>query len=208
LTALFIIAISVSLNFLLQKTEERGERRMDFPVLETKRLVLRGILEEDASALFEYLSREDVTRYYGLDAFKSIHEVQTYIGKLHKDFKEERGIRWAITDRETNCFIGTIGFSSWHKTNRRADIGYDVHPKYWRKGYAIESLICVINYGFNNMNLNRIGAVVFPENIASHRLLKKANFKEEGILRSYIIQNGSPHDTIVYSLLKDEWKSN
>ena len=56
------------------------------------------------------------------------------------------------------------------------------------------------------MQLIRIAAVVYTENEASHRLLKKAGFQEEGLLRKYMIQNGVAHDTVIYSLLEEEWK--
>ncbi|CKI12174.1 Putative ribosomal N-acetyltransferase YdaF [Streptococcus pneumoniae] len=56
------------------------------------------------------------------------------------------------------------------------------------------------------MQLIRIAAVVYVENKASQKLLNKAGFQEEGLLRKHMIQNGVAHDTILYSLLKEEWK--
>lgn len=55
------------------------------------------------------------------------------------------------------------------------------------------------------MDLNRIGSVVFPDNIASLNLLKKVGFTKEGLLREYIIQNNIARDTVVLSLLKKEY---
>ena len=56
------------------------------------------------------------------------------------------------------------------------------------------------------LQLIRIAAVVYVENKASQKLLSKAGFQEEGLLRKHMIQNGVAHDTILYSLLKEEWK--
>ena len=56
------------------------------------------------------------------------------------------------------------------------------------------------------LQLIRIAAVVYVENKASQKLLSKAGFQEEGLLRKHMIQNEVAHDTILYSLLKEEWK--
>ena len=58
------------------------------------------------------------------------------------------------------------------------------------------------------MQLIRVAAVVYVENKASQKLLSKAGFQEEGLLRKHMIQNGVAHDTILYSLLKKSGRSN
>lgn len=84
-------------------------------------------------------------------------------------------------------------------------IGYDINSNYWRQGFATEAINEIIKFGFDKLDLNRIGAVVFPENLASLNLLKKVGFIKEGVLREYIIQNDIEKDTIVLSLLKREY---
>jgi [ribosomal protein S5]-alanine N-acetyltransferase len=70
-------------------------------------------------------------------------------------------------------------------------------------GYTFEAISKVIQYGFDEFGLTRIGAVVFRENEASIKLLTKAGFEKEGILRDYMYQNGEAFDTYVYSIIKD-----
>ncbi|WP_143522615.1 GNAT family N-acetyltransferase, partial [Pseudomonas sp. 2822-17] len=77
---------------------------------------------------------------------------------------------------------------------RRAEIGYEIHPDFWRKGYTSEAVKEVISYGFEGLDLNRIGAVVFIENQASNQLLSKMGFQREGILRDYMYQYGKSFD--------------
>lgn len=100
--------------------------------------------------------------------------------------------------------IGTVGFNAWSPKHKRAEIGYELHPEYWRKGYATEAVSEVISYGFKELDLTRIGAIVFIENKASNELLTKLGFQKEGVLRNYMYQNGVPYDTYVYSLLRTE----
>ncbi|MEH7573205.1 GNAT family N-acetyltransferase, partial [Cytobacillus firmus] len=61
----------------------------------------------------------------------------------------------------------------------------------------------VLQYGFDELGLTRLGAVVFIDNEASNNLLTKVGFQKEGILRDYMYQNGKAHDTYVYSILKN-----
>lgn len=85
--------------------------------------------------------------------------------------------------------------------HKRAEIGYEIHPDQWRKGYTIEAVSKVLSFGFNSMDLTRIGAVVFIDNEASNNLLTKIGSQKEGVLRNYMYQNGIAHDTNVYSYL-------
>ncbi|MEH7236630.1 GNAT family N-acetyltransferase [Bacillus sp. JJ1562] len=172
-----------------------------FPILETERLRLREIVHSDAQGIFDCFSNHDVTRYYGQDPITELKQAEQFVKFFAKNYKEKRGIRWAIELKNTEGFIGTIGFNAWSPKHKRAEIGYELHPQFWRKGYITEAASKVISYGFNELGLTRIGAVVFLENKASNDLLAKLGFEKEGMLRGYMYQNGVAHDTIVYSLL-------
>lgn len=174
-----------------------------FPEIETERLRLREIKPEDAAVLFAYFSKEITIRYYGQEPFQQVEDAEMLIEAFRKTYEEKKGIRWGIECRETNELIGTIGYHLWSPRHKRAEIGYDLHPDHWGKGYATEAVKAVIHYGFQEMELNRIGAVVFLENEASHKLLRKLGFEKEGILKEYMYQNGLAQDTILYSLLKE-----
>ncbi len=173
-----------------------------FPTLETARLELREIKQEDAKNIFDCFSNQEVTRYYGQEPLVNKEQAQQFVEFFEKNYKEKRGIRWGIQIKGTTTLIGTIGFNAWSPKHKRAEIGYELHPDHWRKGYATEVVSKVISYGFTELELTRIGAIVFIENKASNELLLKLGFEKEGILRNYMYQNGMPHDTNVYSLLK------
>ncbi|WP_153721798.1 GNAT family N-acetyltransferase [Sporosarcina cascadiensis] len=173
-----------------------------FPQIETDRLRLREIEQDDAASLFAYFSTDEVTRYYGQDSFQQIEQAEDLIKSFSASYDETKGIRWGIEHKETNELIGTIGFHLLSLRHKRAEIGYDLHPEHWGKGYASEAVKAAISYGFEVMELTRIGAVVFIENEASSKLLLKLGFEKEGVLRDYMYQNGTAHDTYIYSLLK------
>ena len=69
----------------------------------------------------------------------------------------------------------------------------------------MEAILEVLRFSYTELELNRIGAVVYPENTPSVALLEKMGFTKEGLLRDYMFQNNKFHDTYVLSLLKEEW---
>lgn len=178
---------------------------MNFPLLETKRLKLVEITHNHANSLYEILSREEVTKYYGTDHFRSLGEAIKLIDMFQKNFFEKRGIRWGMVLKENYKLVGTVGLNGLQLKNRRAEIGYELHPDYWRKGYTLEAILEVLRFSYTELDLNRIGAVVYPENTPSVALLEKMGFTKEGLLRDYMFQNNKFHDTYVLSLLKEEW---
>jgi [ribosomal protein S5]-alanine N-acetyltransferase len=178
---------------------------MKFPTLETERLKLVEITQKYAQSLFEIFSLEKVTQYYGSETFTGIEEANKLIEMFQKNFYEKRSYRWGIILKENKQLIGTIGLNGLQIKNKKAEIGYELHPSYWRKGYTTEAIKEVLRYSFGELELNRIGAVVYIENNASFTLLKGLGFSKEGELRDYFYQNNEYHTTHMLSLLKHEW---
>lgn len=177
-----------------------------FPELETKRLILRKIVEDDAGEILECFSDEEVLRYYGQEALESINQVKGIIKNFSKGYEEKRLIKWGIQLKGKEKLIGTIGFQEWSPGHKKANVSYALFPEYWNKGYATEAVHEAISYGFHELQYNRIGAIVFTQNSGSIALLSKVGFKKEGTLREYLYQNNIPFDTYVYSLLREEAK--
>ncbi|EOO18264.1 MULTISPECIES: GNAT family N-acetyltransferase [Bacillus cereus group] len=179
---------------------------MGFPKLETERLLLRELTLLDAEAMFHYFSKESVIRYFGMDSFENIEQAKTTIQTFRKRNEEGSVFRWGIEKKGTDQLIGTCGFHLINKHHKRAEIGYELDDTYWGQGYATEALQAMLAYGFETLQFIRIAAVVYIENEASRNLLTKVGFQEEGLLRKYMIQNDVAHDTVVYSLLKEDWQ--
>jgi [ribosomal protein S5]-alanine N-acetyltransferase len=190
------------LDFILQ-----GRDKM-FPELETERLLLREITEDDSEAIFACFSKDEVTKYYGQETLESLEQAKKFVEFFSKNFNEKRGIRWGIERKGTQGIIGTIGFNAWSPKHKRAEIGYEIHPIHWRKGYASEAILKVLDYGFRELELNRIGAIVFIENEASNHLLMKMGFQKEGVLKDYMYQNDVPYNTNIYSISKYDVSNN
>jgi len=173
-----------------------------FPVLNTDRLMLRELKINDAQAILNCFSNSDVLRHYGQNPLTSLDQVKHIINNFSKNYDEKRGIKWGIELKGQEGIIGTIGFQEWSTEHRRAEISYALFPESWGKGYAMEAVNRVISFGFQEMDLVRIGAIVFTENDASNKLLTKVGFEKEGILKKYMHQNQVPYDTYIYSLIR------
>ncbi|MEK4425291.1 GNAT family N-acetyltransferase [Solibacillus sp. FSL K6-1523] len=177
-----------------------------FPKLQTERLVLREIKLQDATQIYQVFSNDEVTKYYGLKTFNKLEQAEKVIEAFATSFQEKRGIRWGIELKGKAGLIGTIGFNLWSPAHRRAEVGYEVHPDFWRFGYTSEALTKIVEYGFQEMKLTRIGAVVFLENEASNQLLLKQGFEKEGQLKNYMYQNNKAHDVTMFSkILKNNY---
>lgn len=179
---------------------------MYFPDLETSRLVLRGVQESDAAFLFRHLSDGDVCRYlYDAEPYTTMDEavslVQAFIDPEGKTLN-----RWIMVEKESGEPVGTCGFMFWDKHNNAADIGYDLSPTHWNRGYMTEALTAALASGFANMRLHRVQAVIALENAASIGLVEKLGFQREGILRDKHLFRGAYYDHYLYSLLARDWK--
>ncbi|WP_393959388.1 GNAT family N-acetyltransferase [Priestia megaterium] len=172
-----------------------------FPILLTPRTTLREITEADTDHIFDFFSQEEVIGYYGQEKLTTIQEALQLIDIFAENYRNQKGIRWGIERLDTGELIGTVGFNQWNQKHKRAEIGYELHPQHWGHGYASEAASAVMAYGFQILQLIRIGAVVFLENKASQHVLEKLGFQKEGLLKNYMYQNGKAHDTFVYSSL-------
>ncbi|WP_205665329.1 GNAT family N-acetyltransferase [Pseudalkalibacillus hwajinpoensis] len=178
-----------------------------FPELVTKRLKLRELDEEDLPALLSIFSNPHTMKYYGSDMISNLEEVEGMLMSFRKGFDNQQAIRFGIECRETGNLIGTCGFHNWAKRVNRIEIGYELKQEEEGKGYMTEALTAIISFAFRELQINRIGALIHPDNTTSRKLVTKLGFQEEGLLRDYIYASGNYMDLLMHSLLKKDWSS-
>jgi len=171
--------------------------------IETNRLILREIEENDLQGIFELDSDPEVHRYLGKKPIKTMQESRAIIAYIRKQY-EEHGIgRWAIIDKRTNEFIGWAGLK--YETQVRKDLpyydlGYRLKRKFWGKGIATETALETLNHGFHTMNLEKIYAGAHVENIASNKVLQKVGLK---FIETFEYDH-APHNW--YQIQKNDWQ--
>lgn len=178
----------------------------DFPIIETENLVLRSPREEDTDELFAIFSDEETMRYYGMNPMGTTEQAFELVNAFIQGFQRNEAIRWAITVKGEDQLIGTCGFHNWSKNHKRAEAGYELSKERRGKGYMQEAVKAILNYGFTEMNLNRIGATISPLNYPSINLVKRLGFEEEGLLKDYAYSGGQFHDLTMYALLKKNFR--
>ena len=169
-----------------------------FPVIETERLMLRKISWNDAENIFALRADREVMKYIGRPIPKTVRDIEPLINAMNENTVR---IQWGITLKENDGVIGTIGYHKIDTDNYRAEIGYLLGKDYWQTGLMSEAISSVIEYGFKQMQLHSIEAVITPGNEASRRLLKKFNFTKEGFFKENFFFEGKFWDSEVYSLL-------
>ncbi|GAS81205.1 GCN5 family acetyltransferase [Paenibacillus amylolyticus] len=176
-----------------------------FPELETKRLLLKEIRQSDSQDIFHIFSSDEVTKFYDVESFKNMKQAEALIQRWNERFENGQVIRWGIALKSDGRVIGTCGFHGWLKQHHKAAMGYELAPEFWQQGYMTEVAQEIVEYGFNNLELNRIEAFVEPENTGSRELLKKIGFSEEGILKENYYWKDRFVDNVIYAFLKKEY---
>jgi ribosomal-protein-alanine N-acetyltransferase len=178
----------------------------EFPTLTTKRLILRELALDDAPGVFAIRGDYQVTRYNTGPAYTHVDQARRLIQSIRDGYVRGDELRWGIALKGADQrVIGMAGFNYWHRTDRRASIGYDLARAHWQQGIMSEALRAVIDFGFTRMNLNRIEADCTVENEASTRLLLHLGFQPEGIQREQYFEEGRFWDLRLFALLRREY---
>lgn len=168
----------------------------------TERMYLRVLNEKVYSEL--YKTKEDlfIMNYLGLNSIEEL-EIEKEKYKLGLTAYDRTFEVFQMIDKLSGKLIGMTGFVRiWHK-HRRAEIGYALYDKVFEgKGYTSEATIPLIKYGFTKLNLNRIEAIVAPENTASLKIIEKLGMQKEGHLKQHYMSNGAAEDSIIFGILK------
>ena len=115
---------------------------------------------------------------------------------------------FAVRLLENDDLLGNIGFNSVDLLNRTATMGIMLgNSNYQRKGYGIEAVKLILDYGFSFLNLRNISLSVFEYNEVAYNLYKKAGFKEVGRLRKAVEIMGKTYDVIIMDMLKEEFQA-
>lgn len=180
---------------------------MDFNEIYTERLVLRAISPSVISRIFEEQTQEEIQKLFVLDEegfvqFKEMFEAGLETFRLSVFY-------FLLLDRTSMETIGECGFHSLNRTHQRAELFYKLHSdEHKRKGFMSEALPQVLKYGFEELNLHRVAALVAEDNLASLSLIRQHQFRFEGVMREDYIVDGVSTDSHCYSLLKPEWIKN
>jgi ribosomal-protein-alanine N-acetyltransferase len=172
--------------------------------INTERLILRGITPAVIQEVFHKREKESILQFFGFDE----------VGYNHLKNMYEKGMEthrtslyfFLLVDRKSQIVIGECGYHTWNTTHHKAELFYLLRDNiYKRRGFMTEALEAILTFGFGELNLHRVEALVAVWNTASIKLLQHFDFIKEGVKREDYLVNGKYEDSISYALLKREW---
>ena len=174
--------------------------------LVTDRLFLRKLEANDSTEMFDnWSSSEVVTRYLTWKPHTTEMDAISTLKKRESLYKKDGIFDWGIVLRDTNLLIGTITVTNVFEDINTAEIGYVIGEKWWGKGIVVEALLQVIDFIFSSTSIQRIEATHDVDNIQSGRVLQKAGFVREGLLRQRKRNNRGLVDVEMYSIIKESY---
>jgi RimJ/RimL family protein N-acetyltransferase len=175
--------------------------------LRTDRLLLRPLRAADARAIFAIRSDPKVMRYASSLPLTSLDHAEAFIAREAAGMAAGESLRLGLQRLEDDTLIGTCILFYMNAQCRRAEIGYELRPDAWGRGYMHEALRALLHFGFTELQLNRVEADIDPRNVASARSLERLGFAREGLLRQRWIVDGEISDSALYGLLLSDWQT-
>jgi ribosomal-protein-alanine N-acetyltransferase len=152
---------------------------MEIPTITTLRLILRPFTSQDAGPLHRILGDRDVLRYFPNPTSPSLDRVEKTIADQLKHWEEYAYGWWAIQLRAAGEFVGWCGLQFLPETEE-TEVGYLLGKPFWGQGLATEGARASLSFGFDDLGLGTIVAIVHPENVASQRVIEKLNMTLTG----------------------------
>lgn len=156
-----------------------------FPALNIDKYNLREISINDCRDIFEIYSDYETIKYEGIKTLNNLDEAKQYIQTIINGYNNKSFIRWCIETQDSKKVVGLIALHHIDFKNSKVQIGYILNREYWKMEIMYTCLEKVINYLLNELQVNRIEAVIHPQNISSINLIRKVGFSEESLLAEY-----------------------
>lgn len=189
---------------------ERTDPVSAVPTLETERLVLRAFRPSDDADVFAYSKNPRIGRDAGWAPHASIEDSRAFITEI-----APQGHVWAVVDPalvdETHpegTVVGSIGLIAdpARQHDRALMLGYALGSDWWGRGYMTEASRRVVDYGFEELDIELITCTCYPWNTASRHVIEKCGFTFEGVRRgAEVTYDGRLEDARCHSLTREEW---
>ena len=169
------------------------------PTLHTARLTLRPRVADDAEALFPTMADAQAMRWWSYPPFTQVEDLRAHFAEAHPDWRA-----WAVTLRDDDWAIGFV--AAGQRRPGVSEIGYLFDRATWGQGVAREALGALLDQLFAE-GQRRVFADIDPDNAPSIGLVERLGFVLEGRLRAEWKTHIGVRDTLIYGLLRDEWRA-
>jgi ribosomal-protein-alanine N-acetyltransferase len=171
------------------------------PQLTTDRLLLRPFVPGDAADVQKLASDWAIaSTTLTIPHPYPDGAAEAWIESLTGTSERRESAVFAVRRRETDELLGAIGLRC-EPDHGRGELGYWIGRPYWNRGFATEAARAVVDYAFGELALRRVFAHHLARNPASGRVLEKAAFEREGLLRQHVIRWGKAEDVVLWGRL-------
>lgn len=176
-------------------------------ILRTERLILREFVQEDWRAVYTYQNDPRYLEYYEWE-HRSEQDVKAFVQRFldQQEVVPRTKFQLAIVQPNSNKLIGNVGIRKRDAKSLHGELGYELDPREWHNGYALEAAQAMLKFAFEEWQVHRVSARVIANNHTSVRVLEKLGLRQEGHLREQEFFKGRYWDTLVYGMLEDEWR--
>ena len=170
-------------------------------ILETERLLLRELTQEDLPAVCDTLQNDEVRRVYEHDFTDG--EAAAWIDRQRARYERYGFGLWAVERRDTGEFLGQTGLT-WQETGRgqEIEIGYLFRRSAWHRGYATEAAQGCKRYAFEQLGASRVVAIIRENNHASQKVARRLGMKPIDKIVKHYYHMDMPH--LVFALEREE----
>jgi [ribosomal protein S5]-alanine N-acetyltransferase len=143
-----------------------------FPTIETDRLTLHPLQPDDGAVLQRIYQSEGVLRYFPDPTPPPLEKIQGFIAAQQAHWDKYGYGNWGVLPKGEHEIIGWAGLQYLDELEE-TEVGFLLDQPFWGKGYATESALASLRFGFERCNLDHIIALVYPDNLASRRVIEK-----------------------------------
>ncbi len=162
-------------------------------------LQLRPLKKEDLAFLYDMRTNPDVMNYWFEEPYASMENLIKFYESEGSDSHRQ------FILYHSNEKVGYMGLFNIDTRHRHAEFGIMITPSQQGKGYATEATRLIVEYGFNQLNLNKLFLYVDKHNEKAAHIYKKVGFKIEGDLKNHYFVNGSYHDVLFMSVFQEDY---
>ena len=177
------------------------------PELQTPRLLLRRLVETDATGLHAAYGDPAAMQFWDALPARDVGETAARIRQSLEISPRWHAAAFAALLREGGQLVGMVNYHQRVPAHRRLGVGWILARPWWQQGLAREATGALLDHCFTGLGAHRVEAQIEPDNRASLRLAERLGFRREGLMRDWAFVDGKPRDVLLYALLRPDWEA-
>ena len=176
--------------------------------LENEWVLLRPLKKEDMVALKEAANDAQIWTHMSVELLTD-EAISHYMETAFTHYKTGASLLFVVIDKRSNKIVGATSFLDISIPHKRLEIGATwYHPSVWRTHINTNCKYLLLQYGFEQLQLNRVQIKTGHENERSQRAIERIGAQKDGILRNHMVQrNGQIRHTVMYSITQEDWQN-